>query len=117
MVNSADDILKDIIRAERPLPEDEQDEPEEPEEPELDFGLYYPLAYVITTWNEHRQHNNLPRAGGWNDQDPRLVEHDWRVIGERYGYLYQTFDNWKFDPPLTRSDTSEPLDFMDLFGS
>jgi hypothetical protein len=47
-------------------------------------GLYYPLHYAVQTWVNFKEHGILPEAGGWNDQDWRLVECDWIVIGNRY---------------------------------
>lgn len=29
----------------------------------------------------------MPEPGGVNDQDPRLIFHDWRVVQNRYGYI------------------------------
>ena len=56
---------------------------------EPEYGLYYPLWYVIRTWQEKREHGILPEPGGLNDQDWRLVDHDWPKVGERYNRIYR----------------------------
>lgn len=54
--------------------------------PQFD-GLYYPLSYVLDTWLFFREHGVMPEPGGVNDQDPRLIFHDWRVVQNRHGYI------------------------------
>lgn len=59
----------------------EQDE--EPDNP----GFYYPVSYVLMTWHEKNEHGILPEPGGLNDQDWRLVEHDWPLVTQTYNRL------------------------------
>jgi len=67
-------------------------------------GLNNDLGYVISTWQEHRLHDAYPEAGGYNDQDPGLVQHDWGVLNMRFNYWL----NW-----LKDSDDDDALDFDD----
>jgi len=77
-----DRMLTGILRA------DMNDSPDDDDTPPDDLaGLYYPLEYVIQTWQEKRNNHILPDPGGLNDQDWRLVLHDWPVVNERYNYL------------------------------
>lgn len=39
--------------------------------------------YVIRTWIEHRLHHTYPEPGGYNDQDPYLME-DWHTLNLCY---------------------------------
>lgn len=81
-------------------------------------GLYYPLDYVLRTWNEHRQYHVLPDAGGWNDQDWRLVEHDWPLVTMRYNRLHDQL--YPPENPTGRRTTTDlppvrnPRTMMDL---
>lgn len=115
-IDTVDFILKDIVYMQQ------ADSKDEPLEPDLDFGLFYPLDYVISTWNEHRQHGNYPQAGGYDDQDWRLVQHDWYVMSERYSHLLLTHETWKYDhlaarkARLTEPETNtNALSFDQLF--
>ena len=49
--------------------------------------MYYPADYVLITWQEKREHGILPEPGGLNDQDWRLVYHDWPILNQRYNRL------------------------------
>lgn len=44
--------------------------------------LYYDWQTVVETWAVFQQHKILPNAGGWLDQDPLLVNHDWTVVAQ-----------------------------------
>lgn len=46
--------------------------------------LHYEVNYVIRTWLDHRKHGTYPRAGGYDDQCPFLME-DWHTMN-----LYHT---------------------------
>jgi len=63
----------------------EDDEGENGEPP--NFGLHFPLDYVINTWLAYRNHGILPEPGAFNDQDPLLVQEDWGKLNARYSYL------------------------------
>ena len=39
--------------------------------------------YVIQTWVEHKIHHTYPDSGGYNDQDPYLME-DWHTMNLCY---------------------------------
>ena len=70
-----------IVRAEHGDSEsDDEDEDNLP-------GFYYPADYVLITWQEKRDKGILPEPGGLNDQDWRLVYHDWPLLNERYNRL------------------------------
>lgn len=47
------------------------------EPPELAF--YYPLAYVLRTWQNFKEHGIYPNGRGYDDQDPDLMS-DWDVV-------------------------------------
>lgn len=53
-------------------------------------GLYYPVNYAVQTWLNFKEHGILPDAGAWSDQDWRLVECDWLVVGDRYARMQRT---------------------------
>jgi len=46
-------------------------ESEDPEDTDEDTGFYYPIGYLLRTWEAYRQFGVLPDAGGINDQCPR----------------------------------------------
>lgn len=71
-----------MVRAEKAKDDNEADSAP----PEFN-GLYYPLSYVLRTWIYLREYGVLPEAGGLNDQDWRLIEHDWPIVSERYIYI------------------------------
>ena len=74
--------LTDIVRADRGESGDDEDDDED------DWpGLYHPAEYVLQTWQEKRSHGTLPEPGGLNDQDWRLVYHDWPLMNARYNRL------------------------------
>lgn len=37
------------------------------------------VNYAIRTWLDHRRHGTYPRAGGYDDQDPDLMD-DWHTL-------------------------------------
>lgn len=41
--------------------------------------FHYPIDYVIRTWLDHRKHGSYPETGGYNDQDPLLMQ-DWHTM-------------------------------------
>lgn len=50
--------------------------------PELD-ALHHDEDYVVRTWIEHKLHHTYPEPGGYNDQDPYLME-DWHTLNLCY---------------------------------
>lgn len=36
-----------------------------------DDGFYFPIDYLLRTWDAYRNHGVLPDAGGINDQNPK----------------------------------------------
>lgn len=86
------------------LVEDEDDTPELMDD---DLGLYYPFEYGFHTWNEKRNHGLLPEPGGINDQDWRLVYHDWPAITKRYNQLYRRMKDPGFALPDTANDWTD----------
>lgn len=62
----------------------EDDEPITPRP----FRLNYPYPYVVRTWLDYRKFGIYPEAGGYNNQDPMLVIHDWGLMNERYSLAY-----------------------------
>lgn len=74
--------LVDIIRAEHGDGEHEDDDDDAPPE-----GFYLPPDYVLMTWQEKRNHGILPEPGGLNDQDWRLVYHDWPLLTAIYNRM------------------------------
>ena len=54
--------------------------------------MYFPLSYVIATWQAYRQYGVLPKIGGYNDQDEQLMA-DWGVISRRYHWASVRGDN------------------------
>lgn len=83
MLEDLDDALRDMVRAEhgegRAIGADDDDD-------DLP-GLFYPLDYVLLTWFEKKEHGILPEPGGLNDQDWRLVYHDWPLVSKRYNRI------------------------------
>lgn len=61
-----DTALTRIARAELLLPPEDDDDilPE-------DDGFFYPIDYLIKTWDAYRSYGVLPAAGGIDDQDPK----------------------------------------------
>lgn len=99
-MEQADAALIDIIRAEHgDSADDDDDDP--------DYGLYYPLDYVLMTWQERRSHGTLPEQGGLNDQDWRLVYHDWPVLNARFNYLTEQL--YPSDPDKPPVNPAIPL--------
>lgn len=80
-----DMALVDIIRAEKGEGDDDDDE----DDSDPLAGFYYPPDYVLMTWQEKRNHGILPEPGGLNDQDWRLVFHDWPLLNQRYNRLME----------------------------
>lgn len=74
--------MERIVRAEH----GESSGDDDSEEDDLP-GLYYPLNYAVQTWLNFKEHGILPAAGAWDDQDWRLVECDWLVVGARYARM------------------------------
>jgi hypothetical protein len=62
--------------------------------------LHYPLWYVIDTWLAYRNHGLLPSEGTYNDQDPKLVSHDWGEMNRRYSELAAQLKDDNTDNPL-----------------
>lgn len=56
-------------------------EPDNSDPPELAF--YYPLAYVLRTWQNFKEHGIYPNGKGYDDQDPDLMA-DWDVCWHYY---------------------------------
>lgn len=64
--------MERLIAAEKgePLKDDEGDSPP---------PLTHDANYAIRTWLDHRRHGTYPRAGGYDDQDPDLMD-DWHTL-------------------------------------
>ena len=71
-----------IIRAEHGDADSDDDDDEGDVSP-----FYHPVDYVFMTWHEKRNHGLLPEPGGLNDQDWRLVYHDWPLVNQRFNEL------------------------------
>lgn len=91
-----------VINAERGKDDEAGDEPA--------FGLHFPLAYVLDTWTAYRNHGRFPEPGGFNDQDPALVQHDWGVLNARYSWLSRQNQ----DEELPNFDRTGEKDWMDI---
>lgn len=89
-------MLADIIRAEHG--EGDMDDDKDTSLP----GFYYPADYVLMTWQEKRDKGILPESGGLNDQDWRLVYHDWPLLNQRYN---------RMSAMLYPGDDREPQDY------
>lgn len=107
-----DMALVDIIRAERG--DDEDDEDDEEDDPLA--GFFYPLDYVLMTWQEKRNHGILPEAGGLNNQDWRLVYHDWPLLNQRYNRLMEMLYPSDGSPGETYQPVQLPLTTKKLEG-
>lgn len=83
MIEKLDDMVRGMVRAEHG---DEDDTDNEDTDDDL-AGLYFPLDYVLLTWLEKKERGILPEPGGLNDQDWRLVFHDWPLVTARYNRL------------------------------
>lgn len=71
--------MTDLVRFENGDVETVEDE---------DFGLYYPVGYVISTWQAYKRFGILPVRGGYNDQDELLMQ-DWYTLDSRYQIAIQ----------------------------
>lgn len=71
-----DQVLERIVKSEQGELDDDATANE-------DDGLYYPIAYVLRTWEAYRQFGVLPEAGGINDQCPRWWD-DVQTMNRRY---------------------------------
>lgn len=105
-MNELDEFLARLVEADKGK-QAETDEEAGSTPPEF-AGLYYPLSYVLDTWLFFREHGVMPEQGGVNDQDPRLIFHDWRVVQNRYAYIS------KHGPPSV-SLPENARDWMSLF--
>ena len=65
-------FMERLIAAEKgePLKDDNLDDPQ---------PLHHEVNYVIRTWLDHRKHGTYPRPGGYDEQDPDLME-DWHTL-------------------------------------
>ena len=52
--------------------------------------FYYPIPYLIQTWQALHHHHVLPRAGGWDDQCA-LWTHDMTLLTRRYNAIFREF--------------------------
>lgn len=84
-------------------------EPDKSEQPELAF--YFPLAYVLRTWQNFKEHGIYPNGLGYDDQDPDLMT-DWDVVWWFYNHNIDALTDDDGDkppkPPLEREITFEP---------
>ena len=62
------------------------------------LAFYYPLGYVLRTWQQNREHGTYPNGKPYDDQDPELIA-DWDVC---YWYYNDFID------ALTDADDDEP---------
>lgn len=53
-----------------------------------DDGFYFPIIYLMRTWDAYRSFGVLPDAGGINDQNPRWWD-DINRLNRRYAYIKQ----------------------------
>ena len=67
-----------------------EDDPKHEDIDDDDFGLHYPMAYVIKTWMAYRNWGILPSAGGYDDQDEMLMQ-DWQTLTIRYHLAKQRY--------------------------
>jgi hypothetical protein len=70
------------------------------EPPEMAF--YFPLAYVLRTWQNFKEHGIFPNGRGYDDQDPDLLA-DWDVV---WWYYNHDIDALTADP----DDPAPPLE-------
>lgn len=71
-------------------------DPDAPEPPELAF--YYPLSYVLRTWQNFKEHGIYPNGLGYDDQSPELMA-DWDVCWHYYGDFVDALTADDDDPP------------------
>ncbi len=81
--------------------EENDDIPDEPER------LHFEINYVIRTWLEHKLHHTYPELGGYNDQDPWLME-DWHTLN----MFYARVSKGVFSALPLSSDAGDWLDLM-----
>lgn len=51
-----------------------------------DDGFYFPIDYLLKTWDAYRSHGVLPDAGGINDQNPKWWS-DINRLGRRFAHI------------------------------
>jgi len=82
-----------------------------------DDGLYYPLDYVIETYDVFRNFGVMPESGGYNDQDPHWW-HDIRTIQRRISLiksrLRNELDEKDVFEGLLPSGDDTPTDWRDV---
>jgi hypothetical protein len=81
---------------------------EDDEQPELAF--YHPLAYVLRTWQNFKEHGIYPNGLGYDDQDPDLMA-DWDVVWWFYNHAIDDLsddDDGTPKPPQEREIEYSP---------
>lgn len=86
-MDELDEFLERLVRIELNFDSDKAED--EIEWPEFD-GFYYPPDYNRDTWMQNRKHGTYPRAGAYNDQDPKWVR-DQRYINMRYNAWFDYY--------------------------
>lgn len=76
-------------------------DPNDSEPPELAF--HYPLAYVLRTWQNFKEHGIFPNGKGYDDQDPDLLA-DWDVCWYYYNEYLEALTADADDPHYTERD-------------
>lgn len=56
-----------------------------------DDGFYFPLDYLMRTWDAYRNFGVMPEAGGINDQNPRWWD-DINRLNRRYSLIKRNLE-------------------------
>lgn len=106
-VADLDDILFSMARSELGKPDDKADD--------LDDQpvIYFPVDFMLATWQDYRQHGHLPMPGGLMEQDAQWYD-SYLWLNRRYNAILRKMMSDKRDGFNDLSNDDNFTDWIDL---